>query len=118
MMIEHGPGRLVLALALCVAGCIVACSTPLTIEKIRASPGRYNERRVTVAGTVTQTFALPMFGQSLIKIDDGTGQIWVKPHRTVPFQGEEIKVRGTLKIGVTLANRNLGVVVYEEPPSP
>ncbi len=115
-MIEHGREFPVLALALWLAGCIVACSTPLTIDQIHASPGRYNESPVTVAGTVTQTFAIPVLGQSLVQIDDGTGQIWVKPRQAVPFQGDEIEVSGTLKIGVTLANRNLGVVVYEEPP--
>ena len=116
-MTTAGRNRLHSMLGLFLAACLCACSTPLTIDQIHASPGRYNERPVTVAGTVTQTFAIPMIGQSLVRIDDGTGQIWVKPHRTVPFKGEEIKVRGTLKIGVTLANHNLGVVVYEEPPA-
>ena len=32
----------------------------------------------------------------------------------VPFEGQEIEVEGTLKIGMTLANRNFGVVIYEE----
>ena len=52
--------------------------------------------------------------RDLVRIDDGTGQVWVKPQGRVPFQGEEITVEGTLKIGVTLANRNLGVVIYED----
>jgi hypothetical protein len=62
---------------------------------------------------VIQTFAIPVLGQSLVKIDDGTGQIWVKPRNRVAFEGEEIEVIGTLRIGVTAANRNFGVVVYE-----
>ncbi len=95
---------------------ICACSAPLKIGQIAAEPGRYNERQVTVSGTVTQTFAIPMIGQSLVRIDDGTGQLWVKPYKRVPFKGEEIDVTGTLKIGITVANRNLGVVVYEGKP--
>jgi hypothetical protein len=96
---------------------ICACNAPLKIGQIAASPGSYNERQVTVRGTVTQTFAIPMIGQSLVRIDDGTGQLWVKPHKRVPFKGEEIEVTGTLKIGITVANRNLGVVVYEDKPA-
>jgi hypothetical protein len=95
---------------------ICACNAPLKIGQIAAEPGRYNERQVTVRGTVTQTFAIPMIGQSLVRIDDGTGQLWVKPHKRVPFKGEEIDVTGTLKIGITMANRNMGVVVYEDEP--
>ena len=43
-------------------------------------------------------------------------QTTVKPRGRVPFRGEEIEVAGTLRIGMTLANRNFGVVVYEDAP--
>ncbi len=99
-----------------VLGLVVAwgCSSRMRIHELASDPGRYNEQRVTVEGVVTQTWAIPMIGQSLVRLDDGTGQVWVKPHGRVPFRGEEIRVEGTLKIGVTLANKNLGVVVYED----
>jgi len=100
-----------LVLALAVA---LGCSSRLRIQELASDPGRYNEQHVTVEGVVTQTWAIPVIGQSLVRLDDGTGQVWVKPHGRVPFQGEEIRVEGTLKIGVTLANKNLGVVVYED----
>ncbi len=103
-------GLLVCSVALLVAG----CTSPTRLGDLSAQAGRYNEQRVKVAGTVTQTWAIPVIGQSLVRIDDGTGQVWVKPQGRVPFQGEEITVEGTLKIGVTLANRNLGVVIYED----
>ena len=113
-MTAQGRNVAVLAVSLFLTAWIAACSSTLTIDEIHAAPSRYNDQPVTVAGTVTQTFAIPLLGQSLVRIDDGTGKIWVKPRRGgVPFKGEEIKVSGTLKIGVTLANQNLGVVVYE-----
>ncbi len=93
---------------------VLGCSTRSSIQQITAQPGKYNEQRVVVEGKVVQTYAIPVLGQSLVKIDDGTGQIWVKPRSRVPFEGEEIEVAGTLKIGITLANRNFGVVVYED----
>ena len=91
-----------------------ACSSHVPIQRIAAEPARFNEQRVVVKGRVTQTYALPMIGQSLVKIEDGTGELWVKPRGRVPFEGQEIEVEGTLKIGMTLANRNFGVVIYEE----
>ena len=102
---------LLLLLGLAILAVTPGCST--RIADITSQPGRYNEKSVVVRGTVTQTFALPMLGQSLVRIDDGTGQVWVKPHGRVPFEGEKIKVKGTLKIGMTLANKNLGFVVYQ-----
>ena len=98
-------------LALVMAG----CATTQHIGDVSAHAGRYNQKRVRVAGTVTQTWAIPLIGQSLVRIDDGTGKMWVKPHGRVPFKGQWIRVKGTLKIGVTLANKNLGVVIYEHP---
>ena len=99
-------------LGLGVLVALPGCSTK--IAQISSEPGRYNEQHVVVKGVVTQTFALPILGQSLVQIDDGTGRVWVKPYGRVPFKGEEIKVAGTLKIGMTLANKNLGVVIYED----
>lgn len=104
-------GWLVCGVALLLAG----CASPTRLGDLSADAGRYNEQRVKVAGTVTQTWAIPLIGQSLVRIDDGTGKMWVKPHGRVPFQGQKIRVEGTLKIGVTLANKNLGVVIYEHP---
>ena len=103
-------------LFLLALGCLVvalACSSRIPIGQLTSEPGRYNEKSVVVKGTVTQTFALPALGQSLVRIDDGTGKVWVKPHQRVPFKGEEIKVKGTLKIGMVVANQNFGVVVYQ-----
>ncbi len=90
------------------------CSSTLAIREIAAAPGSYSEQHVVVKGTVVQTYAIPVLGQSLVRIDDGTGQIWIKPYKRVPFKGQEIEVSGTLRIGIVLANKNLGIVVYED----
>jgi len=91
-----------------------ACSSTLAIRKIAAAPGDYSEQHVVVRGKVVQTYALPVLGQSIVRIDDGTGRLWVKPYKRVPFKGQEIEVSGTLRIGIVVANKNLGIVVYED----
>ena len=90
------------------------CAGGVKIADIEAQPGKYNDKNVTVKGEVVQTFAVPFLSQSLVKIDDGTGQIWVKPYEKVPFKGEKISVDGTLKVGLTIANKNLGFIVIEK----
>ncbi len=109
-------GRTSPLLSLAVAALLVAaaCTSTLTIRQIAVAPDRYSEQHVVVRGKVVQTFAIPMLGQSLVKIDDGTGQLWVKPRNRVPFKGQEIEISVTLRIGIVVANKSLGIVVYED----
>jgi len=83
------------------------------IADMRDAPGKFNEQKVKVSGKVTQTFAIPFLGQSLVKLDDGSGEIWIKPNGWVPFEGQEITVEGTMKVGLTFANKNFGLIVVE-----
>ncbi len=96
---------------------LFACAgSSMKIRDLSANPEKYHEQQVVVKGKVVSTFAIPILSQSLVKVADETGEIWVKPQGRVPFEGEKITVRGKLKIGLTLANRNFGVIVYEDEP--
>jgi hypothetical protein len=106
--------RILLVVSLLALLAPLGCGAHVPLERLSAEPARYNETRVAVKGRVTQTFGMPMFGQSLVKIEDGTGSVWVKPDGWVPFEGQEIEIEGTLKIGMTLANKNFAVVVIED----
>ena len=84
--------RLGLALAIVVgvvlmaaAGC--AARTP-HIADVQHNPGRYNDRSVTVEGTVTSSWGVPLVPFKLYKVDDGTGEI------TVVSQGNRTPSRG------------------------
>ncbi|MCA9742507.1 MAG: hypothetical protein H6695_11070 [Deferribacteres bacterium] len=102
---------------LIAAGVLVlaACGGSRTkIIDIESNPSKYNEQKVKVEGTVTQTFAIPVIGQSIVRIDDGTGTIWVRPQGRVPFEGDKIKVEGTVKVALTLGTKNFGFVVIED----
>ncbi len=103
-----------LAVSVLALTALLGCRSHVPLERLAAEPARYNEARVVVKGRVTQTFGMPVFGQTLVKIEDGTGTVWVKPDGWVPFKGQEIQVEGTLKIGITLASRNFAVIVIEE----
>lgn len=95
---------------------LMACGgvSKVKISDIESNPGKYNEKRVKVKGEVVQTFAMPFLGQSLVRVDDGSGRIWVKPRGRVPFKGDKLQVVGILKVGLTLANQNFGFIVLED----
>jgi hypothetical protein len=103
--------RAALLLALMLSAC---AGSGTKIRDLSENPEKYHDREVVVKGKVVSTFAVPLLSQSLVKVADETGEIWVKPAGRVPFEGEKITVRGKLKIGLTLANRNFGVIVYED----
>jgi len=92
-----------------------ACAASrVKIGEINKNPGKYNEESVVVKGKVVNAFGLPALGQGIAKIDDGTGEIWVRPSTGVPFEGENVRIKGTVKIGLTIAGRNYGVIVVED----
>ena len=95
---------------------LAACAGSMKISELTANPGKYNDREVTVKGKVTQTYAIPILSQSLVKLSDGSDEVWVKPYDRVPFEGQEISVTGKVKIGLTLAGMNFGVLVLENGP--
>ncbi|KAA3615389.1 MAG: hypothetical protein DWQ05_13615 [Calditrichaeota bacterium] len=103
-----------MSIVLIAAFFVLSCAGGVKVADIEAQPGKYNDKNVKVKGKVVQTFAVPFLSQSLVKIDDGTGEIWVKPYGKVPFKGEKISVDGTLKVGLTIANQNLGFIVIEK----
>ena len=105
------PTWLILTLALIFAAC--AGSTRTKIQDIHDYPSRYNNKVVSVRGEVVQTFAVPFLNQSIVRIDDGTGKIWVKPKDRVPFKGDKLRIKGKVKVGLTIANKNFGFVVVE-----
>ncbi len=100
-------------LALILAAC---AGSRTNIRDLSENPEKYHDQEVVITGKVVSTFAIPLLSQSLVKVADSSGEIWVKPQGRVPFEGQKITVRGKLKIGLTLANRNFGVIVYENEP--
>jgi len=97
---------------------IIACAGMgrMHINSIRENPDQYSNKQVAVSGKVIQIFALPFIDQGICKIDDGTGEIWVKPAGRVPAKGETIHIKGTVKIGLNIANQNFGLIIIEKKP--
>src|ERR1041384_312269 len=83
------PARLLLtALFVGLLSCAAYANT--TINKINADPGRYQNKKVTIEGTVTDSYGA--WREGAYEIDDGTGRIWVvSSDRIVPAKGAHIE---------------------------
>ena len=86
-----------LFLALGLAGCATK-----TINRIMAEPSRYNNRDVTIQGTVVKSASL--LGHGTYQIDDGTGTLWVVSKKGVPRKGARVKVTGKIRDVVDLGS--------------
>lgn len=94
----------------------MCCSAimPQYIGSIRRNPRHFKDKQVIVRGEVTQIFALPFIDKGFCKIKDDTGEIWVKPAERVPHKGEILTVKGTVTVGVTMADRTFGIIIVED----
>jgi hypothetical protein len=95
----HPPTALLVLIvfsALILAGC-----EQKTINDIKADPGRYSEREVTVVGNVVQS--LSVLGKGAYEIDDGTGKLWVVSESGVPRKGARVAVKGTVRDAYNLS---------------
>ncbi|MDQ7051468.1 MAG: hypothetical protein Q9P14_00665 [candidate division KSB1 bacterium] len=95
---------------------VMACAgaSRVKIQDIVSNPSKWNEQEVRIKGTVVQTYSVPILGQSLVRVDDGSGRIWVKPRNRVYFKGDKIDVSGTVKVAASFGDKNFGFIVIEK----
>ena len=99
------------------AGLLLAGALSLTafaktsINKINADPGKYYNKKVSVEGTVTDSYGV--LGQGAYEIDDGTGRIWVLAERAVPARGAYVEAKGHVITGFVYHGRNLAAAIKE-----
>lgn len=99
-------------IVLALAGC--ALRSP-QIAELQHNPGRYFDRTVSVEGTVTSSWSVPLVPFKMYKVDDGTGELTVisQGYRT-PTRGARVRVRGRVgEVGV-LGGRALGLHLREQ----
>jgi len=83
----------------------------MKIRQILGNPNRYDNKMVTVEGTVTQSTSVVVAGTYVV--DDGTGTLRVITNSATPPKGTPVKVSGRINsVGLTVG-RNIGTVLQE-----
>jgi hypothetical protein len=107
-----------LVLLIVVALFAAACPKRVSIADIEANPGRYADKDVAIAGTVSDSYGINLPGTPLrggaYKISDGTGSIWVMTEDAVPAKGAQLGVSGRIGSGVSWKGKNYGLGMYEK----
>jgi hypothetical protein len=78
------------------SGLLASCAArSVTINELKADPGRYQNKSVSVSGTVTTAFGASVLPVGLYTIEDGTGEINVLARqRGTPSKGAHVRVKG------------------------
>jgi hypothetical protein len=88
-----------------------ACGS-VRIARIKADPGQFRNRTVTVNGTVTN--AIGVLGTGGYEVDDGTGKLYVVSSTGVPARGTRVKVTGNVISGVNIMGKTVGTALREQ----
>jgi hypothetical protein len=94
---------------------LAACATGAgSIARLRSDP-RFHDKRVSVRGTVTTSWGVPLVPFKFYKIDDGTGELTVlsKNSRT-PTRGAQVRVTGRLSDLAVLGGQPIGLHIEEQ----
>jgi hypothetical protein len=107
-------GRL---LSIAVVGAVLAggCASSVRISELRAQPDKYERKTVSVTGTVTDSYGIPLLPIQVYRIEDGTGDITVVSRATrSPSKGARVQVKGKLNEVAVVGGRSIGLHIDED----
>jgi hypothetical protein len=86
------------------------------IADLKDQPGRYDDRSVSITGTVTNSFGIPLVPFQVYEINDGSGEITVlsRSGSGAPNKGARVQVRGKVGQVATFGGRSFGLHIQEE----
>jgi hypothetical protein len=113
MMKTFRRGVVAFSAALLLSGCAASLRNP-DIADVQRNAGHYADRTVTINGTVTNSWGVPLVPFKLYKVDDGTGEITVlsRGSRT-PSKGNRVKVKGVVRDVAVFGGQPLGLHLEE-----
>jgi hypothetical protein len=96
-----------------LSGCAASLRNP-DIADVQRNSGHYADHTVTIDGTVTNSWGIPLVPFKLYKVDDGTGEITVlsRGSRT-PSKGNHVKVKGVVRDVAVFGGQPLGLHLEE-----
>jgi hypothetical protein len=103
-----------LTLAMVAVGCAGTLRNP-DISDVRRNAGHYADRTVTLDGTVTSSWGIPLVPFKLYKVDDGTGEMTVlsRGGNRTPVKGSHVKVKGVVRDVAVFNGMPLGLHLEE-----
>ena len=104
-------GALILSAAL-IGGC---AARGVRVAELKDQPAKYDDKKVSVTGTVTSSWGIPLVPFQMYNVDDGTGEITVlsRSGRT-PAKGTRVRVKGKVGEVAVFGGRSIGLHIQED----
>jgi hypothetical protein len=105
--------RLAIALlsVILISGC---AARSVRVAQLKDQPARYYNKTVSVTGTVTNSWGIPLVPFQLYSVDDGTGQITVISNRgRAPSKGTRVHVKGRVNDVASFGSQSVGLHIDE-----
>jgi hypothetical protein len=110
---------LAFSLAIMLSACAGVLRNP-NIAEVKTNTGHYADHTVTLDGTVTSAWGVPLVPFKFYKVDDGTGEMTVlsRGGSRTPVKGSHVKVKGVVRdvavfngmpLGLHLEERDLNI---------
>jgi hypothetical protein len=112
LMVPAVSRRLIVAVGFAVI--VAGCASGASVAQVKTNPGRYVDKNVTVRGTVTSSWGIPLVPFKMYQVDDGTGEILVlSQSERVPSKGARVKVTGKVGEFAVFGGRSIGLHLRE-----
>jgi hypothetical protein len=104
-----------LAVALLTAFVVTGCAARgVRIAELKDQPTKYATKTVSVTGTVTSSWGIPLVPYQLYNVDDGSGEITVVSRSgRAPARGTRVEVKGKVNELAVFGGRSVGMHIEE-----
>ena len=97
--------------AVLITGC---AARGVKIAELKDRPTKFDNKTVSVTGTVTNSWGIPFVPFQLYKVDDGTGEITVvSRYGRTPAKGTRVRVKGHVNEFATFGGQSVGLHLEE-----
>ena len=101
------------ALVLTLSGCALAARKH-SVAELKYDPGRYQNQTVSVEGTVTSSWGVPLMPFRMYRVDDGTGEVTVLAQDgRVPSRGAHVRVKGRVNDVASFGGQAIGLHIQQ-----
>jgi hypothetical protein len=98
--------------ALLLSGC---AARGVRIAQLKDQPAKYENKSVSVTGTVTRSWGIPLVPFQLYNVDDGSGEITVVSNSgRTPTTGARVRVKGKVNEVAVFGGRSIGLHLQEQ----
>ena len=98
--------------ALLIAGC---AARGVRIAELKDQPTKYDNKSISITGTVTSSWGIPLVPFQLYQVDDGSGEITVVSNSgRTPAKGTRVQVKGRINEFATFGGRSVGLHIQEQ----